>query len=366
MSIRKSTKAQEHKNTKILITCALMTCTLFYSTSAKPAKSKTPGVHNNSKKTSNVAKTKADNLLKDSTLQLYLPREVIIQDDTIRLGQVSIIRGNPHEDGLLAKASKITLGRITVPGQEIVIDRPMVLSRLACNGIPASKVTLTGAEKITVKRRHNIIKGSKLVELASEFLKKNPPSSSVCQWEPIRTPKDLNVPEESKDIKLSPRLVKSAARNQAKVQVAVIQNGKQTGEREITYRLKYNCRRAVALVDIPAGTVINSENVKIENTISYQPEPANWKPPYGLIAKRRLAAKTVLAPNMFGPVKPEVIIDRNQNVVIRIQRPLLLVTAIGKAIQEGRAGEYIKVRNLNSQRIILAKVNADGTVEPVF
>jgi flagella basal body P-ring formation protein FlgA len=69
---------------------------------------------------------------------------------------------------------------------------------------------------------------------------------------------------------------------------------------------------------------------------------------------------------MVAPVKPAVVIKRNQNVVIRIERPLLMVTAIGKAMNDGRTGEYIRVRNLNSQRIILARVKEDGTVEPVF
>ncbi|MHC4096376.1 MAG: flagellar basal body P-ring formation chaperone FlgA [Planctomycetota bacterium] len=73
-----------------------------------------------------------------------------------------------------------------------------------------------------------------------------------------------------------------------------------------------------------------------------------------------------MGPHMVGPVKPAVIVRRNQNVVIRIERPLLLITAIGKTMQEGRTGEYIKVRNLNSQRIILARVKEDGTVEPVL
>ncbi len=363
MSRRKSTRAIEYRisnieyrMTNFEIPCSIfiilcMTCVLFCRASA------------------NGANTEANDLQKDSTLQLYLPREVTIKDDTISLGEVSIIRGNPREDGLAAKASKITLGRISVPGQEIVIDRSMVLSRLACNGIPASKVTLTGAEKITVKRQQKIIKGSEFVELASAFLKKNLRqwrTGSVCQWDPIRIPKDLAVPGKSKDIKLSPRLVKSIARNQTKVQIVVIQNGKQIGECEVTFRLKYNCHRAVTLVDIPAGAIISSENVKIESAISSHPEPANWRPPYGLIAKRRLPAKTVLGPHMLGPVKPAVIVGRNKNVVIRIERPLFLVTAIGKAMQDGRAGEYIKVRNLDSQRIILARVNEDGTVEPVF
>jgi flagella basal body P-ring formation protein FlgA len=68
----------------------------------------------------------------------------------------------------------------------------------------------------------------------------------------------------------------------------------------------------------------------------------------------------------MGHLKPDVIVKRNQNVVIRMERPGLSVTAVGKAMQKGSVGEYIKVRNVDSQRLILARVNEDGTVEPVF
>ena len=344
MSGRKSPRAQGHKRTVMLVICALMSCVLFCRASAN----------------------KASDMQKDSGLQLYLPREVTIKGDTISLGEVSIIRGNPREGGLQAKAGKILLGRILVPGQKIIIDRSMVLSRLACNGIPASEVTLTGAENITVGRQHKIIKGSEFVEMASAFLKENPPAGSVCQWEAIRIPKDMVVPEKSKDIKFSPRLAKSTAKNQAKVQIVVLEDGKAIDECEVTFRLKYKCRSAVTLVDIPAGAVISPENIKIDSAISSQPEPVDWKPPYGMVTKRAVSANIVLGPHMVAPVKPAVVIKRNQNVVIRIERPLLVVTAIGKAMNDGRTGEYIKVRNVNSQRIILAKVNEDGTVEPVF
>ncbi len=385
MSRKKSTKAQcqcqgasplgeaslsgEHKMIGTLVTCALMICALFCRTSANPVGSKTTGVRPGSSETSIGANTDANDLQKGSGLHLYLPREVAIKDDTISLGEVSIIRGNPREGGLVAKASKIALGRITMPGQKIVIDRSMVLSRLACNGIPASKVTLTGADTITVRRQQKIIKGSEFIELASAFLKKNLRqwrTGSVYQWNAMRTPKDLAVSEKSKDIQLSPRLVKSNAKNQAKVQIFVVQNGKQIGECEVTFRLKYNYRRAVTLVDIPACAIISSKNIKIESAISSHPEPVNWRPPYGMVTKRAVPANTVLGLHMVAPVKPAVVIKRNQNVVIRIERPLLMVTAIGKAMNDGRTGEYIRVRNLNSQRIILARVKEDGTVEPVF
>ncbi|MHC4195931.1 MAG: hypothetical protein ACYSQZ_08320, partial [Planctomycetota bacterium] len=90
-----------------------------------------------------LVSSKANAEQTDSALQIYLPRESTIEGNVPNLGQVAVIRG---EEGLTAKAEQVTLGRISVPGQKIIIDRSTVLSRLACSGIPASEVTLSGAE----------------------------------------------------------------------------------------------------------------------------------------------------------------------------------------------------------------------------
>jgi len=305
----------------------------------------------------------ADNTKKDSGLQIYLPREITIKDKHLSLGQVGIIRG---QESLVAKASKIALGQISAPGQKIIIDRKIVLSRLACNGIPVSKVTLTGAETVTIKQQEQTIGSDEFIKLATSFLEKNLSGISVCGFNPIRMPKDFIITGTGKDIRFSPRLVSSRARNQAKVEIAIQSGGKIIGTSEIIFRLKYNCRQVVTKIDIPKGTVISHENVKIEKITSNYPESAKWKPPYGLIAKRQIPAKTVLHPNMLGPVKSPIITKRNQKVVIRIDMPGFLITAFGKAMQDGRAGDYIKVRNVDSQRIILAMINEDGSVKPAF
>src|SRR4030065_1655928 len=130
MSGKKGMKTKGYKSTRILITCVVMIFALFCPASAN---------------------NKTSDSQKDSYLKIYLPREVTVKDNNLSLGQVSIIQGG---ESLVAKASEIALGRISVPGQKIIIDRPMVLSRLACNGIPTSKVTFTGAEKIKVKQKH--------------------------------------------------------------------------------------------------------------------------------------------------------------------------------------------------------------------
>jgi len=339
---RKGTRAQEYRSARIIVTCAVIAFTLFCRASA----------NNNTQ-----------DLHKDSDLKIYLLRDVTIQDTFLNLGQVSIIRGT---ESLVAKASKIALGRISVPDQKIIIDRSTVLSRLACNGIPASKVTLIGAEKITVKQQQQIISSSKFISLADSFLENNLAGDSVCQWNPIRKPQDFVISGASKDLKFSLRLVQSSVRCQARVEITVLSGGKKIGVREVIFWLKYNCRQAVTKVDIPAGGLISPENIKIEKSLSNYPEPADWKPPYGLIAKDRLPAKTVLRPHMTGPLKSPIIVKRNQNVVIRIEKLGFLITAMGKTMQEGRTGECIKVRNVDSQRIIFARINDDGSVEPVF
>jgi flagella basal body P-ring formation protein FlgA len=146
----------------------------------------------------------------------------------------------------------------------------------------------------------------------------------------------------------------------------VVSGGKEIASREVGFRLKFNCHKVVTLVEIPAGGVVSPENVKVEKTVSSYPEPADWSTPYGLVARRRLPASTVLSLNMIGPVEPAIVVKRNQNVIIRIAAGGLVVTAMGQTVEEGSAGEYVRVRNVDSQRIILARVNEDGTVEPVL
>lgn len=120
------------------------------------------------------------------------------------------------------------------------------------------------------------------------------------------------------------------------------------------------------MTDVEIGTPLTAENIKIEEILSNTPEPMNWSGPYGFIATRNLPAGTVVGSTAAKSPKPPVVIERNQNVVIKIERGSLIVTAMGKAIQEGKLGECIKVKNIDSQRVIQAKVNEDGTVEPVF
>ena len=305
----------------------------------------------------------ADAKQEKETLRIYLPREVMVEDRSPRLGEVAIIRGS---EALISKAGDIALGSFSTPDQSLVINKNTVLSRLACNGISARRVTLTGAEETVITRQHQLITGRQFLEQATAFVEKNPPNASICRFDAFRTPDDLLLPGASDSIKLVCRFIENGTRNQCKVLVTVVQDGKEVGREEVVFRFRYQCRKVITKTAISKGDLVTTENVTIENGISNYPEPAGWTAPYGLVVTRSLAAGAVIAPNMVRSPEPQVLLKRNQSVSIKIENGGLVATAVGKALQDGVAGEYIKVQNIDSKIIIMAKVNEDGTVEPVF
>jgi len=296
-------------------------------------------------------------------LQVHLPREITVKDGRLTLGQISVLRG---DSSLVAAAAKVALGRLSMPGQRAVLDRPTILSRLASHGIVGEQVRMTGADVVAVRRFHRSIDSEEFIEVGRTFLRQHPPAPMICEVIASTTPKDLVLSEDVNDLQVVPRYVKSGARGHVAVQIAITADGEEIGVRNVLFRLKYQCRRVVTAREIAEGTVLTPEDVKIETVASDRPEPADWKPPYGLVVARNLPENMELQADMVTMAQSPVVIRRNEAVVIRLERPGLLVTAVGTVLQEGRTGEYVKVRNADSSRIIVCKVNADGSVEPIL
>jgi len=296
-------------------------------------------------------------------LEVCLPPEIAVKENTVLLRDIAKLSG---DETLTEKAGQITLGQLLTSQQQLTVDRQMISGRLACNGIVASRVIFSGAEKVTVKQQRQVIKSAKFVELADAFLKKEASQTADGQWCLVRTPKDFVVSSTEGDISFTPHLLQTGSPNQALVQITVFVDGKEAGMQEAVYRLKYNSSTAITAMDIPAGTVLSVDNVRIGKMLSDNPEPAGWKPPYGFITRRRLPADTALTSEMLAAVKPPVVVEKNKTVIIHFENPGFMITAIGKAMQDGRSGEYIKIKNISSQKTIIAKVNQDGTVEPVL
>ena len=76
--------------------------------------------------------------------------------------------------------------------------------------------------------------------------------------------------------------------------------------------------------------------------------------------QRPLRSGGILMESML--VKP-IIMRRGAAVTLQVRQGEMLVSVAGEALQDGSVGQYIRVRNLVSKRIVTAKVIDEATVE---
>ncbi len=296
-------------------------------------------------------------------LRVHLPRTVSVDGERLCLGVISLVRAD--DDALARKVSAIAMGRAPWSKEKLVINRPTILGRLATHGVSRDEVGFSGAEKVVVTRNEEVVKSGRIVNAAEAFLATTRPAPNGCRWRLICPPNDLYAPAGS-DVLFKPRMVPHGARGEAKVEVMVTAAGKTLAGSRVVFRMAYRNRRLVAKRDILPGGVITPENTKLHTTTADNPEPVDWAAPYGQRAIRIIPAGAAVRRGMVRPARAEVLVRRNKSVVMRIAANCFQITTLGQALEDGREGDFIRVRNVDSKRIVVAKVADDGTVQPVF
>lgn len=117
---------------------------------------------------------------------------------------------------------------------------------------------------------------------------------------------------------------------------------------------------------IKKGQVIKVEDVRSEDRILFR-LTGNIAQDAGSvvdkIAKMDIRAGMVIKASMLDYKK---LIKRGDPVTIIAESGSLRVTVAGKAMEDGPEGKFIKVLNLNSKKIIVAKIVANSTVSVHF
>jgi flagella basal body P-ring formation protein FlgA len=313
--------------------------------------------------------------IQSQTLRVYIPRSITIKGALPNLGQIAILRGNTE---LVNRLRSVSMGRIASPGGQVVIDRNAILSRLASFGVDASKVTLSGAEKITVQQQSTILTSAILVKKARVALDDFPMSELVSQVTLMRGPADVIVPGSDETLSVKVDTIKQVANNQIRVRIEVLQKDERLAFRDIVFGLKFRLYRLVTNADILPGTAIDHRHVRVVEGVSSRPMASKERTLWhknsegkmvvreGLMALRKLPAGAVVRSGMIGAPTQAVLVKRRQSVVIRLENLGLMVSAIGVAQEDGSVGDVIKVKNADSQRLIVVRVNADGSVAPIL
>ena len=83
----------------------------------------------------------------------------------------------------------------------------------------------------------------------------------------------------------------------------------------------------------------------------------------GMAVRHAVRAGQPLSSNL---VAPPVVVKRGAKVTILAQSPTLTIRVPGRAVEQGAAGDFIRVKNLQSRKEILAQVRDNRTVTVMF
>ena len=302
-----------------------------------------------------------------SAPQIYLLRNVTMDGKALTVGAVAVVTGADKETVDAIRA--VRLGRSPFPGEQIHLSPRTMLSRMAMSGINTRGIRFSGARQVRVTSRHQEITAERIESVALDEL-----LACVGDVPGVTYTADGKVDGESintsaGEVTLAAKVLGESAGPTATVVVSGTgEHGEKLFDRALTFRATYSAVRVVASRDLRPGELLDEDSITLETVRTpsrprSQPSLATFM---GSRTRSWIKRGALLAKSMVHMPSPEIIVERNNPVQMRISMPGMTVTAMGLALMPGREGDIIRVRNVDTMRIVSARVRHDGSVTPVL
>ena len=133
-------------------------------------------------------------------------------------------------------------------------------------------------------------------------------------------------------------------------------------ERSLAVRLSWSRPAVVAARPVERGKVLDRDDVTVQSVriLRSTPLASAVEDVLGTVARRNLSAGEPIALNLFSSAP---IIQRGDPVIISVRKAGFRIEVRGEALDAGCEGESIRVRNLQSRKVIQAVAVAPGRAE---
>ncbi len=290
--------------------------------------------------------------------------EATVTGPLITLGDLATITGD-DKDRVKALAA-IKLGNAPSPGHRLALTSDVLGARLAGSGVDLGEINWLVPPTVVVTTAAQTISGDRLLAVATEALQAQLASDGDTELSiaPLGATPDVMVPLGSIDLKAEfPAGIRYNAPTAAVV--AVSADGRAFTTVSLRFNVKAYQQVVVAARNIAAREEITADSVRTERReigkmAGYITDVGKV---IGLAARRPVTAGTPLTESALD--KP-LLIKRGGAVAILVKAGGMIITAGGRAMQNGREGELIRVQNVTSKRIISARVVDANTVQVII
>lgn len=284
----------------------------------------------------------------------------IISNDTITLSDIASF----SDTSPLARAlgSQI-VGSAPDPGRIQALDAREIIKKIQkLNNINLAEINWTGSAIITVARESTTISYEKIEQIITDYITENlhrlPEAdiSFIPDSQPL--PFQIQTGSLSWDvIPSSPDIIGSS-----RFSIIFKVNGKVRKNMSVNGRIKAITPVVISTRRLKYGETITPDSVIVgmRDISSVQSYSKSVSDVTGSIVKRTINQGAILGPDSIA--KPPII-KRGELVKITVNYNGLVLTATGIAKSDGLLDEMIRVKNVQSNKLIYCRVQAPGLVE---
>ena len=299
-----------------------------------------------------------------SALEIKVKDTLEIDGDTVYLGDIATF--HPANDCRVSELKAIKVTASPAPDRSRTIKSDLIQNNIAYSIKSDEDINITIPDSIFIKRTARIIDKEAFEAIFKDYILDNAPwESDQIVFERINTPASVALPKGDLDLEIDEKHNKDFIGN-----LSILVDFKVDGDSQrkilISGRISVIKEVLKASSNINRGDIITAEDIVLvsEKCKHSRKNPiTNTNDIIGKRATRRIQADQVIQTGMF-EVPPAV--EKGGRVVIKAENNNLLITAMGKALEEGCVGDYIRVMNVSSGREIIAMVKRTDLVEVQF
>lgn len=290
----------------------------------------------------------------------------------VKVGDLALMEGGSPK--LRDAMENLELDRFSSSERRsITFTKSQLKFRLLLAGFPQSGFRLEGAKRVVVTFLDQDVTAKDVGGAALQELQRRlpwkPEEIEIRQMGEIQVPPLRLKPTDHLTLEATLRPAGSLL-GRSQVDVSIVSDGRILSSVLVDFEVQLYQQVAVVLRRIERGEALTKENVKWDR------RPMNSSSRYltfqpGLLgqqAKRLLQPGEILrTADVVAPVESApILIQARDRVRMVVRLGNYRVVAVGEALQSGKEGDWIRLRNVTSRAVVRGRVRSAGEVEVGF
>lgn len=287
-----------------------------------------------------------------------------IDHKMVKLGDIAHITGK--NDRIIKSAKSIVLSRSPVLNRSIFLGKDLIEKAILKNGFDLKEIKLIFPQKIIVKNKITIISEDEVKKTLREYIYKNMPwRKDQVEITQIGFKGDISLPG-GKIVQKITSKGNSSFLGKVPLYLEFLSDGKILKRKKVNIEIRVLMPLVLARAFMKKNQIISENDIYIEERWVSKISRNFYTSKEEVLGKKLKRAIKAGQPLFEQILVIPADIARGNKVTILVETRNLRITAPGIAREEGRKGQIIKVKNLDSNKIIYAKVRDNTTVQIDF